>query len=163
MPLVPAVGQRSRSASGRVRTRLVPAAATVLARPLCRPRSRTSVPAPAHPVVAEAGNRRGGGGYNRGPSRRSRWPWNAQGAFGRGGSKRKNRKSKAARRNEVEQMNAPAPGGVVVPRGDGSTEVRLRRGASIMDFAEKIGANPASLITVLFHLGEMATQTPVAR
>ena len=28
-----------------------------------------------------------------------------------------------------------------------------------MDFAEKIGANPASLITVLFHLGEMATQT----
>ena len=26
-------------------------------------------------------------------------------------------------------------------------------------FAEKIGANPASLITVLFHLGEMATQT----
>ena len=106
------------------------------------------------------GNRRGGGGYNRGPSRPGPGGrGNAQGAFGRGGSKRKNRKSKAARRNEVEQMNAPAPGGVVVPRGDGSTEVRLRRGASIMDFAEKIGANPASLITVLFHLGEMATQT----
>ncbi|MFC2485170.1 MAG: translation initiation factor IF-2 [Rothia dentocariosa] len=106
------------------------------------------------------GNRRGGGGYNRGPSRPGPGGrGNAQGAFGRGGSKRKNRKSKAARRNEIEQMNAPAPGGVVVPRGDGSTEVRLRRGASIMDFAEKIGANPASLITVLFHLGEMATQT----
>ena len=108
------------------------------------------------------GARRGGGsgGFNRGPGRPGPGGrGNAQGAFGRGGSKRKGRKSKAARRNEQEQLNAPAPGGVVVPRGDGSTEIRLRRGASIMDFAEKIGANPASLITVLFHLGEMATQT----
>ena len=109
------------------------------------------------------GARRGGGsggGFNRGPGRPGPGGrGNAQGAFGRGGSKRKGRKSKAARRYEQEQLNAPAPGGVVVPRGDGSTEIRLRRGASIMDFAEKIGANPASLITVLFHLGEMATQT----
>ena len=108
------------------------------------------------------GARRGGGsgGFNRGPGRPGPGGrGNAQGAFGRGGSKRKGRKSKAARRNEQEQLNAPAPGGVVVPRGNGSTEIRLRRGASIMDFAEKIGANPASLITVLFHLGEMATQT----
>ena len=108
------------------------------------------------------GARRGGGngGFNRGPGRPGPGGrGNAQGAFGRGGSKRKGRKSKAARRHEQEQLNAPAPGGVVVPRGDGSTEIRLRRGASIMDFAEKIGANPASLITVLFHLGEMATQT----
>ena len=102
----------------------------------------------------------GNGGFNRGPGRPGPGGrGNAQGAFGRGGSKRKGRKSKAARRHEQEQLNAPAPGGVVVPRGDGSTEIRLRRGASIMDFAEKIGANPASLITVLFHLGEMATQT----
>ena len=108
------------------------------------------------------GARRGGGsgGFNRGPGRPGPGGrGNAQGAFGRGGSKRKGRKSKAARRHEQEQLNVPAPGGVVVPRGDGSTEIRLRRGASIMDFAEKIGANPASLITVLFHLGEMATQT----
>ena len=108
------------------------------------------------------GARRGGGsgGFNRGPGRPGPGGrGNAQGAFGRGGSKRKGRKSKVARRHEQEQLNAPAPGGVVVPRGDGSTEIRLRRGASIMDFAEKIGANPASLITVLFHLGEMATQT----
>ena len=106
------------------------------------------------------GSRRGGGGFNRGPGRPGPGGrGNAQGAFGRGGSKRKNRKSKAARRSEQEQLNAPAPGGVVVPRGDGSTEIRMRRGASIMDFAEKIGANPAALITVLFHLGEMATQT----
>ncbi|HEY6793051.1 MAG TPA: translation initiation factor IF-2 [Kineosporiaceae bacterium] len=56
-------------------------------------------------------------------------------------------------------MQAPIAGGVQVPRGDGSTIVRLRRGASLTDFAEKINANPASLVTVLFHLGEMATAT----
>ena len=56
-------------------------------------------------------------------------------------------------------MQAPMAGGVQVPRGDGSTVVRLRRGASLTDFAEKIDANPASLVTVLFHLGEMATAT----
>src|SRR5690606_16143787 len=46
-----------------------------------------------------------------------------------------------------------------VPRGDGATVVRLRRGSSLSDFADKIDANPASLVTVLFHLGEMATAT----
>ncbi len=56
-------------------------------------------------------------------------------------------------------MQAPAPGGVIVPRGDGSTVVRLRRGSSLTDLADKIGANPASLVTVLIHLGEMATAT----
>ena len=50
-------------------------------------------------------------------------------------------------------------GGVTVPRGDGSTVIRLRRGSSLTDFADKIGANPASLVTVLIHLGEMATAT----
>jgi translation initiation factor IF-2 len=35
----------------------------------------------------------------------------------------------------------------------------MRRGASLADFAEKIGASPANLVTVLFHLGEMATAT----
>jgi translation initiation factor IF-2 len=37
--------------------------------------------------------------------------------------------------------------------------VRLRRGSSIQDFADKIGANSGQLITVLFHLGQMATAT----
>jgi len=69
------------------------------------------------------------------------------------------RKSKRAKRQEFEQMQAPSLGGVQVPRGDGRTVVRLRRGASLSDFAEKIDANPASLVTVLFHLGEMATAT----
>ncbi len=54
---------------------------------------------------------------------------------------------------------APSLGGVSVPRGDGNTIVRLRRGASISDFADKIDASPGNLVTVLFHLGEMATAT----
>ncbi len=54
-------------------------------------------------------------------------------------------------------MQAPSLGGVQVPRGNGQTVVRLRHGSSLNDFADKIDANPASLVTVLFHLGEMAT------
>jgi len=69
------------------------------------------------------------------------------------------RKSKRAKRQEFEQMQAPSLGGVSVPRGDGSTLVRVPRGASITDLADRINANPASLVTVLFHLGEMATAT----
>jgi len=56
-------------------------------------------------------------------------------------------------------MQAPSLGGVQVPRGNGKTVVRLRHGSSLNDFADKIDANPASLVTVLFHLGEMATAT----
>ncbi|MCT1866199.1 translation initiation factor IF-2 [Dermabacter sp. p3-SID358] len=82
-----------------------------------------------------------------------------QGAFGRGGKPAKSRKSKRAKRQEFEQMQAPAPGGVQVPRGDGNTVIRLRRGATLTDFAERIDVNPASLITVLFAMGEMATAT----
>ena len=83
-----------------------------------------------------------------------------QGAFGRAGGKPvRGRKSKRAKRQEFEQMQAPSLGGVQVPRGDGSTVIRLRHGASLNDFADKIDANPASLVTVLFHLGEMATAT----
>jgi translation initiation factor IF-2 len=55
-------------------------------------------------------------------------------------------------------MQAPSIGGVQVPRGNGQV-VRLSRGASLSDFADKIGANPASLVQVLLHLGEMVTAT----
>ena len=37
--------------------------------------------------------------------------------------------------------------------------VRLSRGASLDDFADKIGVNPASLVQVMLHLGEMVTAT----
>ena len=49
-------------------------------------------------------------------------------------------------------------GGVRLPDGGGKT-VRLRQGATLSDLAEKINANPASLVTVLVHMGEMVTQT----
>ncbi|PZR55389.1 translation initiation factor IF-2 [Xylanimonas oleitrophica] len=98
---------------------------------------------------------RPGGGGRGGAGRGS-----TQGAFGRaGGRPVRGRKSKRAKRQEFEQMQAPSLGGVSVPRGNGQTVVRLRQGASLNDFADKIDANPASLVTVLFHLGEMATAT----
>jgi translation initiation factor IF-2 len=98
----------------------------------------------------------GGGGGGRGPGGRG----GTQGAFGRGGGRPvRGRKSKRAKRQEFEQMQAPSLGGVSVPRGDGSQVVRVRRGSSLTDLADRIGANPASLVTVLFHLGEMATAT----
>ncbi|MFM1973378.1 MAG: hypothetical protein RLZZ345_462, partial [Actinomycetota bacterium] len=82
------------------------------------------------------------------------------GAFGRGGGKgNRARKSKRAKREEYEQRQAPSLGGAVVPRGDGTTVLRLRRGSSIQDFADKIDANAGQLITVLFHLGQMTTAT----
>ncbi|HRW20028.1 MAG TPA: translation initiation factor IF-2 N-terminal domain-containing protein, partial [Dermatophilaceae bacterium] len=100
----------------------------------------------------------GGGGFGGRPGGPGRG--GTQGAFGRGGGRPvRGRKSKRAKRQEFEQMQAPTIGGVTVPRGDGSTVIRVRRGSSLTDFAEKIDANPASLVTVLFHLGEMATAT----
>ncbi|MGV6990706.1 translation initiation factor IF-2 [Gordonia amicalis] len=92
----------------------------------------------------------GGGGRGRG---------GAAGAFGRpGGAPRKGRKSKRAKRAEYESMQAPAVGGVRLPRGNGEI-IRLARGASLSDFADKIDANPASLVQALFNLGEMVTAT----
>ena len=55
-------------------------------------------------------------------------------------------------------MQAPTIGGVRVRKGDGET-VRLARGASLTDFAEKIGVDPAALVQMLFSLGEMVTAT----
>ena len=55
-------------------------------------------------------------------------------------------------------MEAPTLGGVRLPRGTGET-VRLPRGASLPDFAEKSDASPADLVKVLIGLGEMVTAT----
>ncbi|MGF1432255.1 translation initiation factor IF-2, partial [Kitasatospora sp. LaBMicrA B282] len=103
------------------------------------------------------GARPGGfGGRPGGPGARG----GTQGAFGRGpgGRPARGRKSKRAKRQEYEAMQAPSVGGVMLPRGNGQT-VRLSRGASLMDFAEKINANPAALVSVMFNLGEMVTAT----
>jgi translation initiation factor IF-2 len=107
----------------------------------------------------------GGGGGQRagvGPARPGgggRGRSGTQGAFGRpGGRPQRGRKSKRQRRQEFDNMQAPSIGGVQIPRGNGQV-IRLSRGASLSDFADKIGVNPASLVQVLFHLGEMVTAT----
>jgi len=98
-----------------------------------------------------AGGGRGGRGGRSGSG--------TQGAFGRpGGPAKRGRKSKKQRRQEFDQMEAPSIGGVRVRQGDGQI-VRLRRGSSLTDLAEKIGVEPASLVQVLFHLGEMVNAT----
>ena len=81
------------------------------------------------------------------------------GAFGRpGGRPSKGRKSKRAKRQEFDNMQAPIMEGVRIARGGGAI-VRLPRGASLTDFAEKINAMPADLVKVLIGLGEMVTAT----
>jgi translation initiation factor IF-2 len=105
---------------------------------------------------------RGGPGFGGGPGGGRGRPGQrgqTQGAFGRpGGPSRRGRKSKRARRQEFEQMEAPTIGGVRVRKGNGET-VRLARGASLTDFAEKINVDAASLVQMLFSLGEMVTAT----
>ena len=78
---------------------------------------------------------------------------------GKKGGPRQGQKSKKARREEIDNLRAPSLGGAVVPHGDGSTPVRLRRGASLADLAEKINADSGALVAALFHLGEMLTAT----
>jgi translation initiation factor IF-2 len=54
-------------------------------------------------------------------------------------------------------MSAPTMGSGA-PRGSGEV-VRLPRGASLSDFADRINANPGSLVQEMFNLGEMVTAT----
>jgi translation initiation factor IF-2 len=102
------------------------------------------------PVGAGAPGRPGGGGRGRGGG--------AAGAFGRpGGRPTRGRKSKKQRRQEFDNLSAPAMSSGA-PRGNGQ-EIRLSRGASLSDFADKINANPGSLVQEMFNLGEMVTAT----
>jgi translation initiation factor IF-2 len=110
-------------------------------------------------------NTPGGGAPSGGPQRpgggRPPQRGGAGGAFGKNASKKSGRKQKSrkALRDEFDNMQAPQLGGAVVPHGDGKTPIRMRRGASLADFADKIGADPAALVAALFHLGEMVTAT----
>ena len=93
---------------------------------------------------------RGGGPGGRG---------SAAGAFGRpGGRPSRGRKSKRAKRQEFDNMQAPIMDGVRISRGSGEV-VRLPRGSSLTDFADKIDVMPADLVKVLIGLGEMVTAT----
>ena len=134
--------------------------------PSSNPRPNTGAPTSSRPGTSSSpyrtpsspsGSPFGGKGGGRPPQRGG-----AAGAFGKGGKgKGKNRgqKSKKERREDFENLPAPQLGGAVVPRGDGKSVVRMRRGATLMDFAEKINADPAALVSALFHLGEMVTAT----
>ena len=134
--------------------------------PSSNPRPNTGAPTSSRPGSSSSpyrtpsspsGSPFGGKGGGRPPQRGG-----AAGAFGKGGKgKGKNRgqKSKKERREDFENLPAPQLGGAVVPRGDGKSVVRMRRGATLMDFAEKINADPAALVSALFHLGEMVTAT----
>ncbi|HAT1301932.1 TPA: translation initiation factor IF-2 [Corynebacterium striatum] len=106
----------------------------------------------------QGGPGQGGPGGFRGGGRGGRRGGTA-GAFGRpGGAPRRGKKSKRQKRHEFEEQQKHEVGGVRLPDGKGQT-VRLRRGASLADFAEKIGADPAALVQALFNLGEMVTAT----
>ncbi|MGC9666399.1 translation initiation factor IF-2 [Planosporangium sp. 12N6] len=97
-----------------------------------------------------AGRPGGGGGRGRGGG--------TAGAFGRpGGRPTRGRKSKKQRRQEFDNLSAPQMSSGA-PRGQGQV-VRLSRGASLSDFADKINANPGSLVQEMFNLGEMVTAT----
>jgi translation initiation factor IF-2 len=94
-------------------------------------------------------------------SRGGRTGSGTQGAFGRGGQGgRKGRKSKRAKRQEFETdwADGPSYGNVRIRKGDGQT-IQLQQGSSLTDLAEKIGADPAQLVQVLFSQGEMITAT----
>jgi translation initiation factor IF-2 len=115
------------------------------------------------PRTGAAGGGGGGGprpgGFAGRPGGGARGRGGTAGAFGRpGGRPTRGRKSKKQRRQEFDNMQAPAIGGVNAPRGNGKI-VRLAQGSSLTDFAEKIGANPAALVQIMMHLGEMVTAT----
>ncbi|SDR93672.1 translation initiation factor IF-2 [Corynebacterium timonense] len=137
-----------------------------------RPTPADMAPNPAQMPAKAAGAGRGGrggqgGGRGRGPGGpgggfrgRGGRRGGTAGAFGRpGGAPGRGRKSKRQKRHEYEEMHAPnVVGGVRLPDGGGKT-VRLRQGATLSDFAEKIGTDASNLVQALFNLGEMVTAT----
>mgnify|MGYP006268040631 FL=1 len=107
------------------------------------------------PGAAGPGGGRPGGGRPGSTGGRG----NTAGAFGKnGGRPSKGRKSKRAKRQEFDNMMAPSMGGAKVPMGQGQP-LRIQRGASLTDFAEKIGSDAAPLVTLLFKMGSMVTAT----
>ena len=147
VPAVPAVVRAVRADVPAVAAASVPVAAVPVVAARCPPAAAAvsaAVPAAVVPVVAAQAAAAAAV-----PRARSAVP---------AAPARKGRKSKRQKRQEYDAMQAPSVGGVRLPKGSGET-IKLARGASLTDFADKIGANPASLVQVLFHLGEMVTST----
>ncbi|MDR2082976.1 MAG: translation initiation factor IF-2 [Candidatus Ancillula trichonymphae] len=84
------------------------------------------------------------------------------GAFGASGnnSPKKKRDYKRDIRNKenAEALAAPTVAGISVRKGNGDA-IRLRQGATLTDFGERIDENPAKLVMILFKLGETTTAT----
>ena len=133
------------------------------------PRTGTGAPSSSGPYRSSGPGAGGAGGAagapgrapSGAPGRGGPGRGGAAGAFGKNASKSSKRKPKSrkALRDEFDNMQAPKLGGAVIPHGDGKTQIRMRRGSSLADFAEKINADPAALVAALFHLGEMVTAT----
>ena len=118
------------------------AAVVTAAVPVVAAAPRVRVPVPVVPVAAVGGRGRGGGAVVR-----SVVP----------AASRPGRKSKKQQRQEFDNLSAPTMSSGA-PRGQGQV-VRLPRGASLSDFADRINANPGSLVQEMFNLGEMVTAT----
>ena len=165
-PFAPKPGTRQEPAAGRQPREGAP-----------RPQREGGGPRPSPNMMPEqikpADNQRGGrggrgrpgGGTGGAPGQRPGGGFVRSGGKARGGSTagafgrrsgRGRRKSKRTKRQEFEAQQSPMIAGVHVPRGNGE-EVRVRAGSSLADFAERIEADPAALVTVLFRMGEMAT------
>src|SRR6266545_1303385 len=98
------------------------------------------------------GGRGGPGGGRGGPG----------GGGGRGftgfrGPRPKRRRGGARRREEFEAMNAPS----IESRPDISVDgvIRVPRGVTVQDFADRLGRPAADLIRILMQMGEMLTAT----
>lgn len=86
-------------------------------------------------------------------------PGQKGGAFGKQGTRGKY-KRESTRQQEQDILEMPTIHGISVPKGDGTTVVRLKQGASLTNFGEKIGANPANLVMILFkEFSQMITAT----
>ena len=106
------------------------------------PSPRPFASAPRTGGAQGAGARRGGGAFGR--------P-----APGGKAQKRKNHRLQQ-KRQEFQELQNPIVGGSRLPSGNGQT-VTLRQGSTLADLADKINVPAASLVQVLFHLGQMAT------
>ena len=142
-------GEGAPTQGGQFRHRPAPASGRPSA-PSAGPRFRSASPSP-HPFSSapKSGSGQGGRGGR-----------NGAGAYGRqlpGGKaqKRKNHRLQQ-KRQEFQELQTPIIGGTRLPSGNGQT-VTLRQGSTLADLADKINVPAASLVQVLFHLGQMAT------
>lgn len=90
--------------------------------------------------------------------KQNRFSRGVPGAAGSGQKKNANHKKKRIDRTEIENIERPTAAGITLPHGDGTTIIRLKQGANLTDFAEKINTNAAQLVMQMMKLGQMVNQ-----